>query len=922
MPLKRAISFSIAMISIGIPLLLAFTNCSQGGFDVSSKNTNAFSVTPSAFLLGRIYDPSFGEYSALYLNEKQISSGPSQQKLKTGQSAQDSGCELVGDFNLKTHYKAGVGPSVGGTDSVAYENAHLAQQYASGVSHIPLYSNKSISLNSYIGDRYETDLPGGADLAKQTVSLLCGDKVKKVSFVQPETNMTASTDLSRHLVEGAPYHQIIHGIPYRNNLFTVIVPPFWTPKLNKYPVLVNGFYSLNHNVFHTLGEGQTFFRLQRRLVDEGQRGFIGIMWNGGGAHGSRTMSDLAYRDFNDFVGLISQDLGFDNNKAVSFGISRGGITALNLAAHPAVKNLRFAYVNAASPAIDAGYIADLITPTIPALLYANDWSSGYLGSWRNSFQTPSGKPGVSQHLLNIVGSDDIGTIGSRYSIISADRLNKLKTNQTVVYMELSSHDIIVPFADQLRGLNKMIEQQVKVEGRINYLLGHQEDDPVRFERIYRVLLALGKNQAVPTGANGAIDRRVLVENTNREKIFSRMALSYGGAPLTIEVPRLVVPDSTFQVIVTGTPGRRYIMTAQDSGSVVPKTLDFTVDSSGINIINLQFNDIAGSEISIDDIYEIDSQGAAQFKLQTRSSVAGSNQKLKISKLQSSFASVPHFHGLVVNSYLGDNCKKCLLTGEFNSYGLLEVDRAPASEVEKINLQSYLNARCGKGESYDNGVCKGIKPEPTPLPTPTLTPIPSPAVDLKGSRCAAGSATVNSADGKSSCSFSWTEAGIGAASSATVLSGNLTVSGTCEKVNNTLTWKWNYSCASANQVACPGGQYIAKSPSGRTTCTYPFSPKLPGQSQTVAATTGSGQVIGLCLRDGRWQYTATCNDSAVVSCPGGEQLVGKKCWFNWSGAASGETRTVADQNGTGSTFKGTCGADGVWKNIVLPVNNCD
>ena len=839
-----------------------------------------------------------------------------------------SACELVGDFNLKTHYKSGVGRQVGGTDSVDHANSNLHRQYSSGEKYIPFYVGKTVSFNSYIADNYEENSAVTAEQAKQVASLLCGNKIKKVTIYQPNTAVTSVADLTNHLVENAPYHQIIHSIPFRNNLFTVVIPPYWAPASVKYPVLVNGFYSLNNNVFHEYGEGSVFFRLQTRLLDEGQRGFIGIMWNGGGATGSRTMNDLAYNDFNDFVGFISRDLGLDTDKAVSFGISRGGITALNLAAHPAVRNLKFAYVNAASPAIDAGYIGDLITPTIPALLFANDWSTGYLGSWRNSFRMPSGISGQSQHLINLVGTDNKNEISNRYSIISPDRIEKLKANQTAVYMELSSHDIIVPFVDQLRGLNRMIEQQVKIEARINYLVGHQEDDIAKFERIYRVLLALDKNQSVPRAANGFIDRKVLVENANRDKIFSGMTLGYAVAPLTVEVPRLVVPDAAFQVIVTGTPGKRYIMSAVDNGAPVPKTLDFTISSSGINIINLQNGDISGTEIYIDDIYEVDSSGAAQYKLQTRSSFAGSDQKLKISKLQSSYGNAAHFHGQVVNGYLGDNCRNCLLKGEFQSYGLLEVNRTPASDQEKLSLQNYLNARCAKGEVYENGVCKEAK-----------------LAVVKQVKCAAGRSSVTSADGKLTCSFSWSETAVGASpANITVLSGNLDINGTCENVNNVPTWKWSYKCTAVPasipiqtpasnpslpvpapapaQVSCAGGQHVVKSPSGKTTCTFQYAPKLPGQTQNIASATGNGEVKGLCLDDGRWQFTASCSDPATVSCPSGEQKVGNRCWFIWSGSVPGETQSVIDRNGTGSIFSGTCGADGQWKNINLPVNRCD
>ena len=55
-----------------------------------------------------------------------------------------------------------------------------------------------------------------------------------------------------------PDFQVLHGLVFKNNLFTVVVPPMWSKSSSGgLPTLFNGFYDLNNNLM--MLEGASMF---------------------------------------------------------------------------------------------------------------------------------------------------------------------------------------------------------------------------------------------------------------------------------------------------------------------------------------------------------------------------------------------------------------------------------------------------------------------------------------------------------------------------------------------------------------------------------------------------------------------------------------------------------------------------------------
>ncbi|MEQ1723759.1 MAG: hypothetical protein ABL930_11325 [Pseudobdellovibrio sp.] len=185
---------------------------------------------------------------------------------------------------------------------------------------------------------------------------------------------------------------------------------------------------------------------------------FGVLWNGGGAIGSRTVDNLAYEELNEFLNIYLRDLGAANNKFITFGGSRGGVTALNLASHPSVTAIRVAFAYSSVPPNEISEYGSYTCTTVPLLLYGSDWSTGFFGSWRKSFIHPSGYgksdfaglDGLSSHLKALTGTSNFQEVAANFNTLTSAKINKLVSNRTQIFLEMASHDYIVPSIDQFK----------------------------------------------------------------------------------------------------------------------------------------------------------------------------------------------------------------------------------------------------------------------------------------------------------------------------------------------------------------------------------------------------------------------------------------------------------------------------------------
>jgi hypothetical protein len=526
-------------------------------------------------------------------------------------------CYQPMDLPLFTHYKAGLGYLLGGTDDPSSRlfNPDADRAYLAGVKAVPYYVNSFFpSVNEYLANRFEP-VTFSNDSVRQVFINACEQTQVPYRLRQVPIEIQSSADLKKILITKANYGQVIHAVVFRNNLFTLVLPPGFNPSSQKpkYPLLINGFYGLNQNLIKLEGPG--ILNVLGSLYKKDGHGAIAILWNGQGALSSRTMNDLAYQDLNDFLNIAIPELNIHTKAVVAMGGSRGAFTALNIASHPLVTAVKVRFVWAANPPVNILRISQLIGGTQPNLLAISDQDTGYAGSWDNAFVAPSNRPGVgglsgaNLHLLNLTGTFDPVFLEQHFSLLAPSKIQKLRDNKTQIVMEMGTHDNTLPFVDKWIGYQTLLNSGVAVEAQLNYLSGHTPDRARRFKRILSVMTQLNREilQGAAKTALVTPGKRIAFQfvQNGSDQVRARQLDAY--APLTFEFPRYLNEHVSAHFMATGRPGARYRVSFSN-GNGFNKTVGFTLDSFGTWVQQITPSHYPVGPTTLVSIAELDSTG--------------------------------------------------------------------------------------------------------------------------------------------------------------------------------------------------------------------------------------------------------------------------------------------------------------------------
>lgn len=676
------------LLFVGVAaIVITFNNCGTG-FDSFDGGLSASSLRDR--LLSSDSNPNASLESVLMHTAE-----PQSVSASTSTAGQQSACDIHGDLQLRTHYKAGTGPELGGIDAPSTWNPYAEQEIASGKRFVLYYNDIIPDHNHYVADRYDSRIYPEEEV-RTALRTLCGQHSTSVRFIQLDKEVTSAEVLSSVIQTNSPDFQVIHGLVYRTNLFTVVVPPMWH-RSKSYVSLINGFYSLNQNLVDL--EGPRLFQTLRESYAQDQQGAIGILWNGGGASASRTTNNKAYGDFNDFIKLIGPALNLNLDKAITFGGSRGGVTALNIASHPAIDQLRVALAFAVVPPSDLDLIATLVSPTMPHLLTASDWSTGYIGSWQKDFVAPDGvSTGQQQHLKVITGSSDSSYLKQNINLTAPNKIRKLRDNNTSVFLELGSHDIIVPFVDQYLLYQTYKKNDVRVEAKINYLRGHGGYAEPLDSALLNAVLRLNQSSHPRFEAfvnKGKKSNYKAVEGKNSATAWD---LSYTDSPLTIQFPKLVIDQSPAQILATGVPGKDYVIVARDPVGKL-HVHRFTLDENGISVSEFDPNSLPDGPTKVLRVFELDENLQLKRRIKFRSNVKG-NSDIEVLRYSGTSSINPvrlgrSFPDVILEYIHGPNCANCYGPELSMGYGLLELDQeAPTQEERNVFGQLITGATPG------------------------------------------------------------------------------------------------------------------------------------------------------------------------------------------------------------------------------------
>ncbi|MBK8479562.1 MAG: alpha/beta hydrolase [Proteobacteria bacterium] len=375
--------------------------------------------------------------------------------------------------------------------------------------------------------------------------------------------------------------QVIHASIADHSLYTVFLPPNWSADAPAatYPILFNGQYDLHANTFSQYGS------LLARVVSEsglqGRRGVIGVLWNGGGAAASRTTNERALAQFAAVIAQVVERYHGNPQWIVTFGASRGGGTALAMAANPNGAPYRVVLAAAQVPPTLLGDHARLGTVTYPALLGAVSWSTGLADAWLTGWTYPScaGRPaltglrGWQAHLHVLVGTTDPAVADTQHSLLSERFLGALQRAGTQIYLEIGEHDHIVPYPHQVRyatalrarGLPAQVEVVLRGgHGSLRTTLGGAGPAFDYLERLVRDAgLALANSaQSLQASPPALVTPGLRFHRVRRgDGATELVSPAKGNYPFAIDVPWIVAAGTGFPVIAVGEPGTLYEFSA-------------------------------------------------------------------------------------------------------------------------------------------------------------------------------------------------------------------------------------------------------------------------------------------------------------------------------------------------------------------------
>jgi acetyl esterase/lipase len=475
-----------------------------------------------------------------------------------------------------------------------YEPYAHGEPYEAGRCYYAYRKRQLPDYGRYIGDTYSiSKIADGAVIS--ALRQVCRQTGVPIKLFRPDGFEARTRGLGR-LRQRPGIVQVLHAKPIDGALATVLLPPNWSAEAasGSYPVVVNGFYDLNDNLVRQ--EGPALARVIALSGIEGRSGAIGVLWNGGGAIASRTMNRQAYRQFAAIIDWVAENFGGDRYRLLTFGGSRGGVTSMAMASNPHGYDYRVIFAAATVPPTSVGEHAQLQGPTFPQLMHAVGWTTGLADAWREGWTYPAcagrshltGLSGPEAHLYLLTGTRDFDRANRELSVMSPPFVEGLGAAATEVYLEVGTHDHIVPYIHQMEYVHVLQRAGVPVQADVLIRAGHAtrtENGPIgatkaQINRLIEALLPQVSTAALHAVKPGISYYRV---DRNAQRL-ERFVPPDGLHPFTVEFPYVAVVGERFSVVFFGSPATEYQLDFLDGSAASIASYRGTLPANGKAIV--------------------------------------------------------------------------------------------------------------------------------------------------------------------------------------------------------------------------------------------------------------------------------------------------------------------------------------------------
>jgi hypothetical protein len=308
---------------------------------------------------------------------------------------------------------------------------------------------------------------------------------------------------------------------------------------------------------------------------ESRTGAIGVLWNGGGATGSRTVNKAAYRQFNSIIDYVSRNFSGDRHRILMSGGSRGGLTTVCMASNPYGYDYTVIFAAATATPTRVGEHIALTSTTYPPLLPSTVWSVGLADAWCTGWTYPecaeqphlTGLSALQAHCYILTGTANLDEADAVHSPMSERFVQGLKNAGTRLFLTVTEKDNIVPYNTQLKYAFKLKEIGIPLQVEILLRGGHTErfvDTEIgkvyaRVEELDKHVLALAEQRNLPEFPDSFTNYAA-----NRSRgVMEKLTLEDDCIPFSVDAPYIIARGMRFPIIFTGHPETRYALTVRN-----------------------------------------------------------------------------------------------------------------------------------------------------------------------------------------------------------------------------------------------------------------------------------------------------------------------------------------------------------------------
>lgn len=378
-------------------------------------------------------------------------------------------------------------------------------------------------------------------------------------------------------LEQLPAVQIINNVPIQGATYTIVLPPNWSRQA-KIPILLSGNGAATSNNKRLWTEGDLIMvNIAVMMSGIGRSGVITAYSNAGGTE-SLGVDDHTYRSVGAFMDFMAHN-GGDPQRVVTFGGSRGGLTALMWAVNPLKLNYNVLAVFADIPPTALTSLTQRSVQTYPGLgnvypLVTHDPTSYQYG-------TVGGPDKIEARFLSAwIGTTDPVKADAQSPIGMARGLKG-----KVVVIGRGTHDMVLSLREFIDFDHRLTELNIAHSTVITLGQGHITNTFLVEQLLFYLdALSKGKTYQPPTGRFIYINTappygKQVPLNAYLKNDLTAKPIATNELPFTAEFPAKAGVGLPVDITVCGASKSTYSYSAKKSSGEVWVEAHGTFDTS-------------------------------------------------------------------------------------------------------------------------------------------------------------------------------------------------------------------------------------------------------------------------------------------------------------------------------------------------------